>query len=105
MIEADTSRERLELAVSDAKPSGLTWVHVDDLRALLARAEKAEAERDTAWNDAIEAAAECVGHITQSEDRDAIMALLDADMTAPKPDAVWEGFIALARNALKGDDQ
>jgi hypothetical protein len=54
MIETDTSRERLELAINDAKASGLTWVHVDDLRAILARAEKAEAERDTAWNDAVQ---------------------------------------------------
>jgi hypothetical protein len=75
------------------------------LRALLARAEKAEeeikalelaldivvnepqkakvkrltTERDTAWNDAIEAAAECVGHITQAEDRDAILALIEKE--------------------------
>lgn len=76
MSKTDTIWDRLELAISDAKPSGLTWVHVDDLRAILARAEKAkaaltalldenavlrtekaEAERDTVWNDAIEAAA------------------------------------------------
>lgn len=90
-------------------PDSLTRVNADKIASLLARAEKAEAdladandrankfatkeyhtemrakkaeaERDTAWNDAIEAAAECVGHITQSEDRDAVMALRKGEPT------------------------
>lgn len=74
MTETDTSRERIEpllyLGCAD-------YLHM----ALLARAEKAEAKCDTAWNDAIEAAAECVGHITRSEDRDAIRALRKGDPT------------------------
>ena len=72
MTEIDTNRERLERLQSIGCAD---YLHM----ALLARAEKAEAERDTAWNDAIEAAAECVGHITQSEDRDAILTLKKGD--------------------------
>lgn len=37
-------------------------------RALLARAEKAEAERDTAWNDAIEAAGRSAANVTGDAD-------------------------------------
>lgn len=39
---------------------GLAHRLLDALDAEQARAEKAEAERDTAWNDAIEAAKDCV---------------------------------------------
>lgn len=50
MTEIDTSGEDFDWKAA--------WYALDaDNRALLARAEKAEAERDTAWNDAIEAAA------------------------------------------------
>lgn len=49
MTEIDTSRDRIEhLRSIDCAD----YLHM----ALLARAEKAEAERDTAWSDAIEAA-------------------------------------------------
>ena len=48
----------------DGPRDAMTFVHEDDVsdddfaayRALLARAEAAEADRDTAWNDAIDAA-------------------------------------------------
>ena len=84
MTETDTSRDECQaviIALTHDYASPLETRASDLIFGLLARAEKAEAERDTAWNDAIEAAAECVGHITQSEDRDAIMALRKGDPT------------------------
>lgn len=50
-IESESAGELTELAKT-------IWRHEVTVRTLLARAEKAEAERDTAWNDAIEAAAD-----------------------------------------------
>ena len=91
MTETDTSRQTAERPCrncgvtldgwSGLRNYGYYTTHnpADCMANLRLRAEKAEAERDTAWNDAIEAAAECVGHITQSEDRDAIMALKEGD--------------------------
>ena len=51
MTEIDTNRERLERLQSIGCAD---YLHM----ALLGRAEAAESERDTAWNDAIEAAAD-----------------------------------------------
>lgn len=69
MTEIDTSREAVESLVSLLRHNS-AWENMQEidiiahaeaiaiLPALLARAEKAEAERDEAWNAAIEAAAD-----------------------------------------------
>ena len=65
MTETDTSRERVETLARKMDFHAMQQLEIDcanTLRALLARAEKAEAECDTAWNDAIEAAAKYHDH-------------------------------------------
>ena len=59
MTETDTSRKAVERIFNQNYPRGYDNLREAEViaRALLARAEKAEAERDAAWNEAIEAAA------------------------------------------------
>jgi len=75
MTEIDTSREAVESLVSLLRHNS-AWENLQEidtiahaeaiaiLPALLARAEKVEAERDAAWNAAIEAA---VQHFAEDE--------------------------------------
>ncbi|WP_226782939.1 hypothetical protein [Oceaniglobus trochenteri] len=113
MSEADTSREAVEIMAEyyagwarDIRAKG---VHSQDagyrdetaatLRALLDRAEKAEAERDAAWNEAIEAAARRMakgGLHTISDRVEAIRALRKGD--TPAPDPVKEAARVLSGN-------
>jgi hypothetical protein len=67
MTETDTSREAVERIFNKGYPRCYDnlWEAEVIARALLARAEKAEAERDTAWNDAIDAAARRIDQSTQ----------------------------------------
>ena len=69
MTETDTSREAVDALIQLIQHNEV-YKKLEDvdreayclakhtLRTLLARAEKAEAERDAAWNDAIEVAAD-----------------------------------------------
>lgn len=64
MTETDTSRKAVERIFNQNYPRGYDNLREAEViaRALLARAEKAEAERDAAWNEAIEAAAKYHDH-------------------------------------------
>jgi len=103
MTEIDTSRERVQMlsnlsAALSKEMDGWTSIGSDRenrvirsnsdmleetglvLRALLDRAEKAEAERDKAWNAAIEAAVNAVNGCDRiSEAQPAIRALRKGD--------------------------
>ena len=70
MTEIDTNRERLERLQSIGCAD---YLHM----ALLARAEKAEAERDTAWNDAIHAAIHAVRGLDFEYTEPVLLALRD----------------------------
>lgn len=88
-----------------------THAHADCIKNLRRRAEKAEAERDTAWNDAIEAAAEkalvswCAeeaeGHIIS----DSILTLLNDRLDGTWRDQVeqdaWNDAIEAAAGAVR----
>lgn len=90
MTKIDTSRETVERLAKDCHTAmtclrdvgsfesgqGILKDAADTLRALLARAEKVEAERDAAWNAAIEAAAKHAASATGDADlHDSIRAL------------------------------
>jgi hypothetical protein len=82
------TEDQIEAFLS-GKQSFINWIVKEvegaDSRALLARAEKAEAERATAWNDAIEAAAKIAAEADDNYLAEkAILALIDTE-TEPQP--------------------